>query len=526
MNPETKICQNCKQNFVIEPDDFAFYEKIKVPPPTFCPECRMIRRMTWRNERTLYKRNCDLCGKNFFSVYKTKEPFPVYCRECWYSDKWDPLDYGFSYNFEKPFFSQFAELWQKVPHSGILHYPPNVNVDYSYSIDESRNIYDSFNIQSAEMIYENIDCDHNNKTLFFLKSRECLDSSFLFNCSNCQSCFMSSNLRGQKHVFRNKQFSKEEYENKVKSINLGSFNEIQKLKEEFKNLIQSSLHKYSNIIKSVNCTGDNIRSSKNCKMVFNTYNTEDSKYSLRILNSRDCYDILGAAQVELMCEYLAGGYSSYKSVFSMFANNTRESFYTDFCHDSGHMFGSIGVRKKEYCILNKQYTKEQYEELVPKIIQHMNDMPYVDSKGRIYKYGEFFPTELSPFAYNETVAQEYFPLTKEQALEQGYKWKDKAARNYKIEIKTENLPDNIKDVNEDIINKVIECAHYAQNEHPANCEASCTEAFKIISDELQFYRRMNLPLPRLCPNCRHYERLKQRNPLKLWHRSCMCAGGK
>jgi hypothetical protein len=35
---------------------------------------------------------------------------------------------------------------------------------------------------------------------------------------------------------------------------------------------------------------------------------------------------------------------------------------------------------------------------------------------------------------------------------------------------------------------------------------------------------MNLPLPRLCPNCRHYQRIKQRNPLKLWHRKCNCQG--
>ncbi|MEE8131863.1 MAG: hypothetical protein V3T98_02355, partial [Candidatus Paceibacterota bacterium] len=41
-----------------------------------------------------------------------------------------------------------------------------------------------------------------------------------------------------------------------------------------------------------------------------------------------------------------------------------------------------------------------------------------------------------------------------------------------------------------------------------------------------FYKKMNLPLPRLCPNCRHYQRIKQRNPLKLWHRKCQCAGKK
>ncbi|MBI4059642.1 hypothetical protein HY406_01100, partial [Candidatus Giovannonibacteria bacterium] len=65
---------------------------------------------------------------------------------------------------------------------------------------------------------------------------------------------------------------------------------------------------------------------------------------------------------------------------------------------------------------------------------------------------------------------------------------------------------------------VIEC------QHQGKCNEQCTEAYKIIPQELQFLRRMNLPLPRLCPNCRHYQRIKQRNPLKLWHRKCQCAG--
>jgi len=146
----------------------------------------------------------------------------------------------------------------------------------------------------------------------------------------------------------------------------------------------------------------------------------------------------------------------------------------------------------------------------------MNNLPYIDGQGRVYKYGEFFPLELSPFCYNETIAQEYFPLTKEEALKQGYKWKDREERNYQIDIKTKDIPNDIKDVNDDIIGKVIEC------EHQGKCNEQCTEAFKIIPAELQFYKRMNLPLPHLCPNCRHYQRLKQRNPLKLWHRQCMC----
>ena len=148
----------------------------------------------------------------------------------------------------------------------------------------------------------------------------------------------------------------------------------------------------------------------------------------------------------------------------------------------------------------------------------MNENPYIDKKGSVYRYGEFFPIEISPSPYNETTAQEFFPLTKEQAISQGYNWKDKEARNYDIDIHSKDIPDFISDIKEDIIDKVIEC------EHRGECNQQCTEAFKIIPEELQFYKRMNLPLPHLCPNCRHYERLSQRNPLKLWHRKCMKEG--
>ena len=83
------------------------------------------------------------------------------------------------------------------------------------------------------------------------------------------------------------------------------------------------------------------------------------------------------------------------------------------------IFGCVGLRSTNYCILNKQYSKEEYKTMIPKVIAHMNEMPYTDSKGKTYTYGEFFPAELSPFAYNESLAQEYYPLDKATAEEQG-----------------------------------------------------------------------------------------------------------
>ena len=137
-------------------------------------------------------------------------------------------------------------------------------------------------------------------------------------------------------------------------------------------------------------------------------------------------------------------------------------------------------------------------------------------------YGEFFPPELSPFAYNETIAQEYFPLTKEQAIEKGYKWKDPETKDRpKPTIKADDLPDHIKDVKDNILDQVIECSNYGS---PTSIISQCTGVFKIIPQELEFYRKMNLPLPRYCPNCRHYHRIQQRNPLKLYKRKCMNKG--
>jgi CxxC-x17-CxxC domain-containing protein len=550
MKQETRNCQNCTQSFVIEPDDFAFYEKMKVPAPTWCPGCRMQRRMVWRNERALYRETCAQCGAATLSVYAPGHLFPVYCHDCWKSDAWDAIAFGRDYDFSRPFFTQFRELLAEVPCQAVflidvvsspyanfaawgknlyLSYSTldSENVFYSKIVGEkSHNVFDSYDANSCENCYEVNQGDRNYHTAFMLNSRDCMDSAFLYNCANCKHCFMSANLRNSENVFRGVKYSKEEYDAKMSGEKLGSFRSLERLKGEFATLRATSLHRFANIVKSVDATGNDLLNAKNVRGAFSGFNLENIKHLFRGFNDKDSQDIIHSQQVERVYEYVSGGArDSTGLLFSMnCSGNSQELIYTAFCSKSSHLFGCIGLRNKQYCILNQQYTKEEYEALVPKIITHMNEMPYVDAKGRVYRYGEFFPSELSPFAYNETIAQEYFPLTKDEALAQGYRWKDPDTKEYKITIKPETLPDHITDVTDDILKETIGCAHAAS---PAGgCNHQCTTAFKVIPEELKFYQRMNLPLPRLCPNCRHYERLSQRNPLKLWHRTCQCAGTK
>jgi len=539
---ETRQCQNCKNQFTIEPDDFAFYEKINVPAPTWCPECRLQRRFLYRNERALYKRKCSATGKDVISNYSPDGRIVVYDHNYWWSDKWDATGYGLVYDFSHPFFEQFKELMKKVPQQNLMNKNAvnseysnwSANVKNSYLVFGGHDLEDCFYVQQSafvkncvdmsvsrnqEYCYETVDCGGNYQTFFSQHSIGCHHSIFLYDCRNCSDCFGCVNLRNKSHCFFNEQYSSEEYKKRLEDI-LGSYKKLLEARQKFEELKMKYIRRYAMITKSVNVSGDNINNAKNCHNCFYALNNvENGKHSFYFVdNAKDSYDV---------CQCGMNAELNYESISVVRSSNVRFTLqvwddyniqYSFNCHDSSNLFSCVGLRNKQYCILNKQYSKEEYEELVPKIIKHMNDMPYVDKKGRIYKYGEFFPPELSPFAYNETIAQEYFPLTKEQAIEQGYSWKDPEPRHYTITMTYDQLPDHIKDVPDSITEEIIGCSHEEK------CNEQCTQAFKIIPDELQFYRKMNLPLPRLCPNCRHYQRLKQRNPLKLWHRRCTCNG--
>ncbi|MCX6821397.1 MAG: hypothetical protein NTW30_01330, partial [Candidatus Aenigmarchaeota archaeon] len=93
-------------------------------------------------------------------------------------------------------------------------------------------------------------------------------------------------------------------------------------------------------------------------------------------------------------------------------------------------------------------------------------------------------------------------------------------KDYKITLESESIPDNIKDVTDEIMKESIGCAHKGE------CQDRCTVAFKITKQELDFYRANNIPVPRLCHNCRHVRRVRNQSSLKLWHRKCACAGEK
>lgn len=545
MSPETRFCQNCKNQFVIEPEDFDFYGKMEVPPPTFCWLCRIQRRMTFRNERALFKRKSNLSGKEIFATYSQNAPFPVYAHEEWYSDSWNPLDYGQEYDFSRPFFEQYKELSQKVPRpsksvTGFL-----TNSDYSNNASNLKNCYlifnasynedcaygnavqhsslcfDNSNINYLELSYENFNVNHCSRVIFSMAVLDSTDIYFSKNLRGCHDCFGCVNLNKKSYHIFNQPYSKEDYFKELEKFDIGSYEKLEKLRrraEEFWLRFPNKFREDGS--KSLNVSGDYIYQSKNAHKIYQAIGAEDVKYCQYINYPpiKDCYDFMTYGENTERCyECAMTGDKAYNLKFCLQTySGVRDCEYCEYCTGASHLFGCIGIKNQEYCILNKQYSKEEYEALLPRIKKHMEEMPYIDRGGRSYRYGEFFPAEFSPFGYNETIAQEHFPLAKEMALKQGYAWQDIESKHQGSTKPWNNLPNHIKNTDDSILKEVISC------KHEGRCEHGCTGALRILPQELEFYRRLNIPLPRLCINCRHRERLKKRNSVRLHSRQCMC----
>lgn len=545
MEAQTQNCHNCKVDFTIEPEDFSFYTKINIPPPTFCFDCRLQRRMMFRNERIFYKRDNNAPGKeseSIISIHHPESNYTVYDDRTWWGDTWDPMDYGKPYDFSKPFFQQFKDLYQSIPlinlsitnmsncaycnvsegdKGSYMISASNANEDslYGNRLSTNKGVCDTYIATSNESCYELVSCVKNFKCHYCIHTNECVDSYFLYNCKNCTDCICCVNLRNKSYCIFNQQYTKEEYQKKKDELALDTYAGIEKARKKFMDLVVSGIHKYAHTLKAVDSTGDNIENVSRVVNAFDIINAQDCKNAVwggyGMKDSMDVGPGVGI-QSELLYECFDTALQASIMICTGVVYHSFDVRYSINCHSSSYLFGCHGLRSKKYCILNYQYTKEEYETLLPQIIEHMKTMPYTDAQGRVFTYGEFFPYDISPFAYNETIAHEYFPLSKDTVLQNGWNWYERADRDYAITLSNDAIPERIANVADSVCDDVIECANKGLQ------ESSCTTAFRIVPTELEFYRKFSTPIPHYCPNCRHYNRLKLHNPIKLWQRSCMC----
>ena len=520
----TETCKVSGRKFQITEKDLEFYKEMGVPTPQLCPEERQRLRLSFRNELNLYKRKCDLTGKDIISIYSPDKPYKVYDHNVWWSDQWDPLEYGRDFDFNRPFFEQFKELLDVVPRIGVLVLGDNENSDYTHDNYRLKNCYlvfdgeqgydslygetfvitkscvDFYQLTNCEFCYECVRCQDCHNVNFSSFCNNCSDSYFLQDCQGCRNCFGCCNLRQKEYHILNEPYSKEEYFEKIKTFEIGSHSALEKLKESSKEFFLKFPKKFVRGLMNENVIGDFLYNCKDCEECYDCSQLRDCKYCTDCqMAANDCHDIDiwgDGMQFCYNCEVTGAG--AERIVASYYgALNASNVYHSYFCCNNVHnLLGCTGLTQKKYCILNKQYTKEEYKKLFQKIKKHME---------KTGEWGEFFPAHLSSFAYNETVAQDFFPLKQEEAEKLGYKWKEKDPADYKKQ--SYATPDTINEVEDSIVDEILACS-------------LCSRNYRITVPELKFYRRQSLPIPRNCFYCRHKARKSLKNPRQLFDRTC------
>lgn len=523
--PQTAICKASGKEFQISDKEIEFCKRIGVPLPTLAPTERFRELMAFRNEWKLYRRKCDATGEEILSAYSKDSPFKVYKNSVWWGDTWDATEYGRDYDFNKTFFEQFKELQLTVPREGTSIFNCE-NCDYNSHIRQSRNCYLNSLVANCEDLYysywmvndKNVFdsmitndstlcyyCSNVNNSygcLFLEEANNCTDCHFCYQMHGCKNCIFSSNIANKSYYAFNKKCTKEQFEEIKKKYINGSLQSLEEGKKEFEKMRKAAKQRAVHNLNCENVTGDHMYNCRNCENSYEGFNSEDCVNSISLGDATSVYSCYSAGWpncpgpaymcvVTRACQDIAFGN------YNWFSSKLR---YCEGLNASDSCFGCIGLQHKKYCILNKQYTKEEYSALIPKIVAHME---------KTSEWGNFPASEFSSFAYNETAAQDFFPLEKEQALKMGYKWRDEEVKAKKPA--TAEIPENIKDTPDAFIKEVLACEN-------------CKENYKIIEPELKFYKQMDLPIPRICPQCRYKERSLKRNPFILFKRKCSNCG--
>ncbi|MBI5621500.1 hypothetical protein HY933_01370 [Candidatus Falkowbacteria bacterium] len=515
-------CKQCTTDFTITDADKTFYARIDVPKPELCVRCRWQWLLSFWPFGNFYQRQCDKTGQTIISTFSPDAPFPVYKKEEWMKDDWPVPESVVA--LDQPFLPQLEALQQRTPHYHQLTDNQIINCDYSDDLYACKNCYLSRAIFNCEDLYfsyrifntkDSFDCVYSYNLencysctrcwqcyncQYCLESRDCLDSRFLYDCRGCKNCFLCWNLRNAQYCIGNQQYSADAYQEKLAQIHFNSWQTIQQYQQEFsQQLRQQAIHKATFNIKSIQCEGNYLTECKNCQTFFFGEGSEDCSYLFRATRNKDSLDGVGLFESELCCSTCQSVYC-YNCQFTTYTVRCRDSEYIDQCEDCADCFGCVGLRHKKYCILNKQYSEEEYRRLKEQLIGTMK------TRG---EYGQFFPQSMMYNGYNDTLASFYFPQTKEQSVQRGARWQEDIIQEAHAEFTAAELPDELSAAGaEQYIGKTVQCSQTGK-------------IFRYIPQEIAFYQKNSIPLPRYYYNYRITENFKRLAP--PWSRQIKCS---
>ncbi|MFN8389142.1 MAG: hypothetical protein U0136_02490 [Bdellovibrionota bacterium] len=530
-----KTCQLTGKVFQISQHELDALKAFALPMPTLCPEERFRRALSFRPSKHFFLRECDATGASIFSVFTPAAPFPVYSVEYWQSAEWDPFSFGQPFDFKRLFVEQLLELWRKVPRpaavfsntttSRVVH---NVHDSvscflvfdsvrsegclYSDDLANCTECIDSHRLTECELCYETVVSSHCRELRFCEHCHGCSDSWFLSNCRDCTNCLFCVNLTGKQfHIF-NQPVSEEQYRTTLSELGLAARPLLELARNRFADFIGTVQTPHVMMEDSAEVSGNYLLRSSQCVACFECEDCAQVFHGHNLRMAQNCFECVLCEGIEESAQSIGivGGRHVLNSID---CRNVENIAYSTFCEDSADLFGCIALKNQQYCIFNRQFSKDDYAKLRDQIVRHMKDRNV---------WAAALSTNLSGHAYNYSAAGENMPLTKIPAKMMGFNWddSDRALRPSDLlgdaEHEPEELYSDVPEHSEDVDLGKLGSTVYI-------CSMS-SKPFQLLPEEMALYRRLGLPPPAHCFEQRHLERLSRLTPHALSSRNCSVSG--
>ncbi|MDD2487680.1 MAG: hypothetical protein PHS92_04915 [Candidatus Gracilibacteria bacterium] len=570
---EIRKCRWCNEDFAIYSKDLKMLdklspiidgEKFSLIAPDMCPDCRQMNRLIFRNERKYYNAKCDKCGKNEISIVSPESGKKIMCVKCWQEEDFSKYSEDYKGNFN----DSLKNLFDKVPYLSRMIINME-NADYCNQETDDKNCYlnagghfnedsfyntysihgkdtvDNYWVIENEIVWQSINIYNSSKVFYSQFIEGSHDIYFSNDLKGCKNVIFGHGLVNDEYVYKNERLEKPEWEMKAKE-----FKDRLKTYDGFLSLIKEHAE-FMNIFprKNVwNLSSENVIGNENTQVKDGFLVTvgeigENVRYGHIYMQIKDSMDIEANGWSEKSYNVSSSMKMNSGIVVSHNFSESRNINYSYYSNGGSDYFGCFGLNNKSCHILNKEYPKKEYDEMIKKIIIDMIN------EG---KWGNFFDPMLSPYPFNDSVAMEYFPVNKiifiddstkkiikeiisdergrgtvyvlepkkfisDAILDLGgdekirIRWRTSETEinvSSSIEtIKAEDLPNDISETNEDILKKAIICG-------------ASGRLFRIIKPEFDFHKKYGLPLPRVHPDVRHMNKMKRKSGRKIYPRIC------
>lgn len=525
IQPGERVCEESGEVFEQTQTDLDRYREHGVPPSVLSFPSNVRHLRAFLAGFDLFRRPLA-DGSEGVSMYDPECPLSLLPQKKWYEERLNGafLKEEQVYDGERPFFDQWKQFSKTIPRPAIVHDPKNENSEWAtYSVD-AKDCYCTFggahieNIfycdqgvggkhssdlslcDNVEWSFDNALCQSSSNIFWCERSRDCVNVFFSLGCINCQDCFGCANLKGKKYCFLNKQLTEEEYQARIKEIDLTDALVVSQWKKKIhKEIWEKAPRRGADQVHTENAIGDDHHDSRDVSGV-SMYGSERVYRSFAALNSKDCFDISSALENE-RCFNSTYTLFGYQNKMSVSCSRCIDVEYSELLEGCEHCFASIGLVNKKYCIFNKQYSEEEYWTRVDEIKTKMLE------RG---EYGRFFPYDASAYAYNVSHASTIYDLSREQVEKLGGRW-------YEFpDLKTpaasiDELPLRLAETTYEVLKVTYRCPETGR-------------AFRFVKPELELHRTLKVALPRIHPTKRRKDRMEDILPVRLYKRSCTECG--